>query len=106
MGDDDRWFIARVGYVETLRMLLGARLGTQVRAFRADWPRFGVIELDAGLSEEAAKLAAENRLRSLDAIHLAAALSLPTPDLVLTTWDRRLHAAAATRGLAVIPESL
>ena len=51
-------------------------------------------------------LAVERELRSLDALHLAAALLLPRNDLVLATWDRRLHAAARAEGLAVLPAVL
>lgn len=106
MRADDAWFIARIGYVETMRLLLCASLRPQVTAFRSDWPRFAVVELDSILAEEAADVAAEEGLRSLDAIHLASALALPPAGLVLLTWDRRLHAAGARRGLRVVPESL
>ena len=65
-----------------------------------------MIEVDQRLVEEAAELAVERELRSLDALHLAAALMLPREDLFLATWDRRLHAAAGVEGLALIPERL
>jgi hypothetical protein len=42
----------------------------------------------------------------MDALHLAAALMLPRDDLLLATWDRRLHAAAGAEGLALTPEKL
>jgi len=42
-------------------------------------------------------------MRSLDALHLAAAVLLPPADLVVATWDRRLHAAALAVGLRVLP---
>jgi predicted nucleic acid-binding protein len=45
-------------------------------------------------------------LRSLDALHLAAALLLPRDDLLLATWDRRLHAAARAEGLELVPDEL
>jgi predicted nucleic acid-binding protein len=67
---------------------------------------FGVIEIDQPLVEAAAVLALERGLRSLDALHLAAALVLPHEDLALATWDRRLHAAAIDVGLRLIPETL
>ena len=38
---------------------------------------FGVVEIDQRLVEEAASLAIDRALRSLDALHLAAALLLP-----------------------------
>jgi hypothetical protein len=31
---------------------------------------------------------------------------LPQDDLLLATWDRRLHAAAGAEGLGLIPETL
>jgi uncharacterized protein len=44
--------------------------------------------------------------RSLDALHLAAALVLPEEDLVFAVWDRRLHAAARAEGLQTLPDTL
>jgi hypothetical protein len=41
-------------------------------------------------------------LRSLDAIHLATALSIDEPDLDVITYDRRLAEAARAHGLAVV----
>lgn len=40
-------------------------------------------------------------LRSLDAIHLATALSIDEPDLEVITYDRRFADAALTSGLRV-----
>ncbi|HWY91070.1 MAG TPA: hypothetical protein VNY31_10400, partial [Solirubrobacteraceae bacterium] len=65
-----------------------------------------MIEVGQSLVEDAAKLAIDRELRSLDALHLAAALMLPLDDLLLATWDRRRHAAAGAEGLALIPERL
>ena len=73
---------------------------------REEWPAFGVIEVDQRLVEDAAKLAIDRELRSLDALHLAAALMLPPNHLLLATWDRRLHAAAGAEGPALIPQTL
>ena len=76
------------------------------RAFRNEWPAFGVIEVDQDLVERASALAVKRELRSLDAMHLAAALVLPRENLVLATWDRRLHLAAQAERLEVLPGSL
>ena len=67
---------------------------------------FDVVEIGGRLAEDAAELAIERELRSLDALHLAAALTIPDDGLVLATWDRRLHAAAGAEGLRLIPEVL
>jgi predicted nucleic acid-binding protein len=70
---------------------------------RLEWPSFAVIEVDQQLVEYAIDLALRHELRSLDALHLAAALILPREELTLAVWDRRLHTAARTEGLAVFP---
>jgi predicted nucleic acid-binding protein len=67
---------------------------------------FDVVEVDARLTEEAAELAIDRELRSLDALHLAAALTLPVEDLFFATWDRRLYEVARAEGLELIPDVL
>jgi predicted nucleic acid-binding protein len=42
----------------------------------------------------------------LDALHLAAALSLPGEGLTFATWDTRLHRAAREQGLRTLPATL
>jgi uncharacterized protein len=106
MDRADGWFMCRVGYVETIRAVGLAAGKTAAKAVREEWPTFGVIEIDQRLVEDAAELAVGRELRSLDALHLAAALVLPHDDLVVATWDRRLHAAAGAEGLTLIPEVL
>lgn len=68
--------------------------------------RVEVIEVDQLLVEDAAKLAIGRKLRSLDALHLAAARLIARDDLALATWDRRLHSAGSAEGLQLIPEAL
>jgi predicted nucleic acid-binding protein len=106
MAAEDSWWICRIGYVETARavgLVAGARAA---QAFKREWPSFGVVEVDAALAEHAADLALSVELRSLDALHLAAALLLPSEQLTVATWDTRLHRAAAEQGLQVLPRSL
>lgn len=74
------------------------RLSAAATTVHEEWPAFGVIEVDHRLAEDAAKLAIAHELRSMDALHLAAALMLPRDNLLFATWDRRLHAAAAAEG--------
>lgn len=106
MGGADGWFICRVGFVETTRAVTLTSGRAAATALRAEWPAFGVIEVDQELVEHASTLAVKRELRSLDALHLAAALVLPQDDLVMATWDRRLHAAALAEGLGLLPTSL
>lgn len=61
--------------------------------------RIGLVALDEPLLRDAAALSPTG-LRSLDAVHLATALSLDGLDVVVTC-DRRLDAAASGAGLAV-----
>lgn len=102
----DAWYICRIGFVETVRAVGLAAGEGAAQTVRDEWPAFGVIEIDENLAEQAARLTLENELRSLDALHLAAALLLPPDGLVLATWDRRLHAAARAHQLASLPETL
>jgi predicted nucleic acid-binding protein len=98
--------MCRIGFLETVRAV-GLTAGQEgAQAVRAEWPAFGVIEAEQLLVEDAARLAIDRELRSMDALHLAAALVLPHDDLLFATWDRRLHTAAKAEGLALLPEKL
>jgi predicted nucleic acid-binding protein len=104
MADAGAWFMCCVGFVETVRavgLAAGARAADTVRR---EWASFGVIEVDRALAEDAAGLALSHELRSLDALHLAAALLLPSAAVTVATWDGRLHRAARASGLRVLPE--
>lgn len=105
MEASDRWAMCRIGYTEAkLAVALSEPSGTPGELDR-DWPHFHVIEVDQRLAESAAELGLAERLRALDALHLAAALSAG-PGVTFATWDAPLHSAAARRGLAVLPASL
>ena len=106
MDRADGWFMCRVGFVESVRAVGLSAGKAAAKTAREEWPAFGVIEVDQRLVEGAAELAIDRGLHSLDALHLAAALTLPREDLLLATWDRRLHAAAGAEGLGLIPETL
>jgi predicted nucleic acid-binding protein len=106
MQEAGGWFICRVGFVETARAVALAAGERAVTRFAAEWPAFGVIEVDQRLVEEAAGFAAAGELRSLDALHLASALLLPRVDLTVATWDRRLHQAVAAHEVPLLPAQL
>lgn len=53
-----------------------------------------LVEVGLRLARSASALAERHGLRGYDAVHLAAALSLDDPELVVATWDRALHRAA------------
>lgn len=101
-----RWVSCRLGFVETVRAV-GIKAGSEgTSRVKADWSALEVVEVDAGLAERAADLALSHRLRSLDAFHLAAALTVPDQGLVFVTWDARLHNAARAHGLRTLPAAL
>lgn len=106
MDRAEGWYICRAGFVETVRAVAIAAGVRATRAVKEEWPAFGVVEVDQPLVEHAAALAVDRDLRSLDALHLAAALVLPNEDVVFATWDRRLHTAAAAEGLELFPKVL
>lgn len=106
MQEADSWAICRIGYVEVARALHLAAGRPARERLRRDWLSFDVIEVDAELAERAAELAVTSDLRSLDALHLAAALLLPAPGTTVATWDVRLHHASRAAGLPTLPQEL
>lgn len=103
MNEAEGWFTCRVAYVEAVRAVTLAAGSDAADRLIAEWTSFGVLEVDALLTEAAARLAVTDGLRSLDALHLAAALRLPADDLSFVCWDGRLSGAAEAHGLRVIP---
>jgi predicted nucleic acid-binding protein len=106
MNEAADWAICRIGFVETVRAVGLAAGARATNAVTKEWPAFAVVEVDQLLVEHAAALAVARELRSLDSLHLAAALLLPGEDLVFATWDRRLHTAAGAEGLKLLPPTL
>jgi len=106
MESADAWSMCRIGYVETVRAVALAGGRKAVRRVESDRLSFDVIEVDPALAQHAAALTLSAELRSLDALHLAAALVLPPEDLIVATWDVRLHRAALAQGLKTLPASL
>lgn len=72
-------------------------LQSQRLALRADWQRFYVVPVDDLCLGRAAEIGCDHRVRTLDAVHLAAAERLPRP-LRFLTFDRRQAAAARALG--------
>jgi uncharacterized protein len=76
----------------------------------ADWEQYWAavrpVELTQAVERRAGQLACQHALRGADAVHLASALAIGDPDLVIAVWDRRLHLGAAAVGLRVAPAQL
>jgi predicted nucleic acid-binding protein len=76
------------------------------RAWEEFWSATRPVELTRNVEQHAGHLAARHALRGADAIHLASALALQDPDLILAAWDLRLRAGAQAAGLAIAPANL
>jgi predicted nucleic acid-binding protein len=80
---------------------LTSRLHAAVKATcEAMWSELAVVEVDAALAAEAGDLAEFENLRSYDAVHLAAALTVECD--VLVSGDDDLCEAGLHRGLSVV----
>lgn len=101
------WSMCRVGYVETMRAVARSGEPDDIERAMRDWVvGCDVVELDRDLAEHAATLSIVSGLRSLDALHLAAALSLSVESVIFVTWDARLYRAAREHGLRTLPATL
>lgn len=106
MSRADVYKMCRIGFVETVRAVARGGESDDVEKMERDWTRVDVIEVDRTLAEHAAKLAVRHRLRTLDALHLAAALAVIDDDPTFVTWDVDLHRAAREQGLRTLPAAL
>jgi uncharacterized protein len=72
-----------------------------------DWDRFWSavrpVELTAAVERHAGELASAYSLRGADAVHLASALAVELPELVVAVWDLRLRVGVISAGLRVAP---
>lgn len=106
MDEHPTWCASAIARSETLQAMhhLAVTQGQHDAlwaALRSDWERFHVIPVDDRCLATAVEIGASYRVRSVDAIHLAAASRLPGPVRYLT-FDRRQIPAAAGLGFDVI----
>jgi predicted nucleic acid-binding protein len=97
--DDWRWTSSALLEVEATRTIR-RRDASRLDALRALLGAVRIVEIDADVRRVAAALP-DTTLRSLDAIHLATALSLGERCGTIFAYDDRLIAAARAHGLAV-----
>lgn len=83
------------------RLLSGSELRHAQRCFFEDWERIHVVSLDATTCKRAAEVAELTGARSLDALHLAAALRTGS-SVTLLTYDLRQAQVARQLGMAVL----
>ena len=84
------------------RLLSGRDLAAARAAFADDLRSFSIIELDEVTCESAASIAETTGVRTLDALHLAAAQRVAAPGVGFLTFDLRQAQAARTLGLTVV----
>ena len=106
MGSDPVWCASELCRAEAMlvlhRVASGPRQADALwRAFRDDWDAFNVVPVDDHCLAHAVEIGAEYGLRTVDAVHLAAADRLPRPTHFLT-FDRHQIPGALALGLQVI----
>ena len=91
MADDPVWCASALALSEALMVI--DRLGDDAsrtdelrRALRDDWERIHVVPVDQRCLDRAAELGRTQPVRTVDAVHLAAADRLPRP-LTFLTFD-------------------
>lgn len=106
LASDPSLLTARHTVVEVRRNLartLSERDAVEARAaFMLDLDALSLIELDAGTCEAAASIAETVGVRTLDALHLAAAQRAGGPAMPFLTFDVRQAQAARTLGFSVV----
>jgi uncharacterized protein len=83
-----------------------ADLRAAEQAWEVFWAATRPVELTQAVQQHAGQLAKVHALRGADAVHLASALAIDDPDLIVAAWDRRLHSGALAAGTMVAPASL
>ncbi len=76
------------------RDLTDAALEAAETAWQEYWSATRPIELTEAIEQRAGDLARQHALRGADAVHLASALAIGEPELLVAVWDHRLHAGA------------
>jgi hypothetical protein len=84
------------------RLLSGRDLVAARLAFADDLRSFSIVELDEATCESAAAIAETTGVRTLDALHLAAAQRVSAPGVGFLTFDLRQAQAARALGLTVV----
>ena len=84
------------------RLLSGRDHHVARAAFAVDLRSISIIELDDATCESAASIAETTGVRTLDALHLAAAQRVSAPGVGFLTFDLRQAQAARSLGLTVV----
>jgi predicted nucleic acid-binding protein len=106
MDADHDWCASALALTEALSLVdrLGddpTRTGELRRAIRDDWERIHVVPLDHRCLDRAAEIGRTQPVRTVDALHLAAADRLPRP-LSFATFDPAQIPVAVAMGFDVV----
>jgi uncharacterized protein len=107
MDHNPEWSASALALTEARITLCHAGLDAKdlseaTASLRSDWERMLVVPVDDLCLARAQEIGCAQHVRTLDAVHLAAAERLPRPCRFLT-FDARQHAAGAETGLDVMP---
>jgi predicted nucleic acid-binding protein len=97
----DALITSTVGAIELQRALARTRKAGAIEQASAVLDAMFLADMTAAVRSRAGRLEPAS-LRTLDAIHVATALSLVLPDLEFVTYDDRQAAAARACGLSVV----
>lgn len=98
-------FHSALGTAITNRRIPTHLKGRSKARVRSIWTQVRPVALDDRVTKGAKQVGFEHGLRTLDAIHLASALTIE-PRPVMVSWDRRLREASERAGLALAPAQL
>ena len=105
MATDDDWCASALALSEVLALAeraasLESERDAIRRAVRDDWERMNVVPIDQVCLDRAAEIGRTQPVRTVDAIHLAAADRLPKP-VTFCTFDPRQIPVALALGFDV-----
>jgi uncharacterized protein len=92
---------AALGRAVRMKRLTPRGLVVAKRALASIVASVALIEVGEAVIASAADLVERHGLRAYDAVHLASAIALADPEVVVATWDADLRRAAAVEGLAI-----
>jgi predicted nucleic acid-binding protein len=106
MAADEDWCASALALSEVLTLIeraatLESERDALRRALRDDWERINVVPIDQRCLDRAAEIGRTQPVRTVDAIHLAAADRLPEP-VTFCTFDARQIPVALSLGFEVL----
>jgi predicted nucleic acid-binding protein len=106
MEADDDWCASSLALTEVLALIerassLESERDSLRRAVRDDWERINVVPVDQVCLDRAAEIGRTQPVRTVDAMHLAAADRLPKP-ITFCTFDPRQIPVALALGFDVV----